>query len=443
MHATEPNELSGLKLILRALRHRNYRLFFAGQSISLVGTWMQQIAMSWLVYRLTGSAFLLGIVSFAGSIPIFLVAPFAGLLADRWNRHRMLVVIQALAMIQALILAVLVLADVITVWEIVVLSIFLGVINAFDMPIRQAFVVEMIDKREDLGNAIALNSSMFNGARLVGPSIAGLLIAAVGEGYCFLLNGLSYIAVIVALLAMKRVPHTPELKRSRTLQTLKEGFVYSFGFPPIRSLLLLLALVSLMGMPQIVLMPIFATTILHGNSHTLGFLVGASGIGALVGAVYLASRKSVRGLGRIIPLSAAIFGLGLIALSFSRSVWPALLLMVVTGFGMIVQMASSNTVLQTIVDEDKRGRVMSLYAVSIRGMAPFGGLIAGSLASAIGTPNTFLVGGVCCVLGGLLFARHLAAWRDLVRPIYVRKGILPQVASGIQSATEMTAPGDD
>jgi len=343
-----PVEPSGLRLILRALRHRNYRLFFMGQGISLVGTWMQMIAMSWLVYRLTGSAFLLGIVAFAANIPIFLIAPFAGILADRWNRHRMLVIIQTLAMIQAFILAALVLADVITTWEVIVLSVFSGLVNAFDMPVRQAFVVEMIEDQRDLSNAIALNSSMFNGARLVGPSIAGLLIAAVGEGWCFLLNGLSYIAVIIALLAMKPTPRPSGHKSIRVLDTLTEGFRYSFGFPPIRAMLLLLALISLIGMPYTVLMPILAKNILHGDAHTLGFLVGASGIGALIGAIYLASRKNVRGLGRLIAVSAAIFGVGLIALSLSREIWLSLLLMTIPGFGMIVHMAASNTVPMTV-----------------------------------------------------------------------------------------------
>jgi MFS family permease len=436
-------EPSGLRLIGRALRHRNYRLFFIGQAISLIGTWMQQIAMSWLVYRLTSSAFLLGLVNFAANIPIFLVSPFAGILADRWNRHRMLIIVQALAMIQAFILAALVLADVITVWEIVVLGIFLGVVNAFDMPIRQAYVVEMIEHREDLGNAIALNSSIFNLARLVGPSIAGIMIAAVGEGYCFLLNGISYIAVIIALFAMKPVVQKAAPAVAPVWQGLKEGLSYSFGFQPIRSVLLLLSLVSIIGMPYTVLMPVVAKTVLHGGSHTLGMLVGASGVGALVGAIYLASRKDVRGLGRIIPTAAAIFGVGLVTLSLSRQVWLSMFFMVVTGFGMIVQMASCNTVLQTIVDEDKRGRVMSLYAMSIRGVAPFGSLIAGSLAAVIGTPNTLLIGGLCCVAGALVFARNLPAWRNHIRPIYIRKGIVPEVSSGIQSATEMTRPGPD
>lgn len=415
----------GFKRIMRAMRHRNYRLFFAGQGISLIGTWMQQIAVSWLVYRLTDSPLLLGIASFALNAPVLFFAPIAGHYADRWNRHRLLVILQALAMVQALAMAALVMTDLITVWQIIFLSLFLGVINAFDMPIRQSFIVEMIEDRNDLGNAIALNSTMFNSARLVGPSIAGLLIAAVGEGMVFLINGLSYIAVIIALMAMKPVLVPVRKSAQNAWESIREGFRYSFGFPPIRSLLLLLAFVSLIGMPYMVLMPVFARDVLHGDSHTLGFLVGASGVGALIGALYLASRKSVRGLGKVVPISAAVFGAGLIALSFSRDIRLSIGLMVFTGFGFITQAATSNTVLQTIVEDDKRGRVMGLYTLSIRGMAPFGSLIAGALAASIGAPQTFLLGGIGCILGALIFARNLPAMRDLIRPIYIKKGIVP------------------
>ena len=401
---------------------------------------MQQIALSWLVYRISGSAFLLGVVGFVSNIPVFVVAPFAGILADRWNRHRMVIIIQIAALVQAAILAALVLTDLITVWQILVLGVAAGVINAFDIPVRQSFIVDMIDTREDLGNAIALNSSMFNGARLVGPSIAGILIAAVGEGYCFLLNAISYIPVVMALLAMRIRPQERPNRVPHAVRDLKEGFKYAFGFPPIRSVLLLLALISLVGMPYSVLMPVFAKSILHGDSHTMGFLVGASGIGALIGAIYLASRKNVRGLSRVIAVAAGVFGLGLVAFSFSRSLPLSLALMVITGFGMITQMASSNTVLQTIVDEDKRGRVMAFYTMSLRGMSPFGSLMAGGLAASIGAPNTLLVGGLCCVLGALWFGKNLTTWRKLVRPIYVEKGIVPAVANGLQSAAEMTTP---
>ena len=413
-------------LIFRALSHRNYRLFFGGQAISLTGTWMQQIAMSWLAYRLTHSALLLGVVGFTSRIPTFLLASLAGVLADRWNRHRILVITQTLSMVQAMILAILVLTETVAVWHIISLSLLLGLINAFDIPTRQSFVVDMIEKREDLGNAIALNSSIVNGARLIGPSIAGILIATLGEGTCFLLNGLSFIAVIVALLAMKIAPKQREIQGSQVFQGLKEGFSYAFGFAPIRSVLLLLALVSLMGMPYTVLMPIFAENILHGGPQALGFLMGATGVGAIAGSIYLASRKSVLGLGRIIVISSNLFGIGLIAFSLSRLFWLSSLFMSLTGFGMIVQMASSNTVLQTIVEEDKRGRVMSFYTMAFMGMVPFGSLLAGSLANNIGAPNTVLIGGVACILGSVMFAKKLALLRKIARPIYVEKGIISE-----------------
>ena len=366
--------------------------------------------MSWLVYRLTSSPFLLGFVGFTGQLPIFLVTPFAGVLADRFSRHRMLMVIQTLAMLQALTLAVLVLTGVIAVWHIVCLSIFLGFVDAFDLPVRQSFVVEMIERREDLANAIALNSSMVNSARLIGPSVAGILIASVGEGMCFLVNGLSYLAVIASLVAMKIKPKPMETKRTNILRGLGEGVSYAFHFTPIRSVLLLITLVSIMGMPHMVLMPVFARDILRGDSHTLGFLLGASGMGSLVGAFYLAGRKGVTGLEKWSGLAAGIFGMGLIPFSFSRSYGFSLFLMLLTGFGMIVQFASSNTFLQTIVEEDKRGRIMSLYAMAFRGMTPFGSLLAGSLASKIGAPNTIMLGGVSCVLGSILYARNLRKW---------------------------------
>lgn len=430
-------------MIFRALRSRNYRLFFGGQSISLIGTWMQQIAVSWLVYRMTNSAFMLGVVGFAGQIPTSLLAPVAGVCADRLNRHRILIVTQTLAMIQALMLALLVLTRTVTVWQVITLSVFLGLVNAFDMPVRQAFIVDMIERREDLGNAIALNSTIFNGARLLGPSIAGLLIASLGEGLCFLLNGISYVAVIGALSAMRMAPRTRAVRRTDMVQELREAFSYAFGFAPIRSILLLLGLVSLIGMPYTTLMPVFAKDVFHGGAHTLGFLVGASGIGALVGTMYLASRASVRGLGRLIAISASIFGVGLIAFSLSRVIWFSLLLMLLTGFGMVVHFASSNTVLQTIVDDDKRGRVMSLFTMVVMGAAPFGSLLAGALASQIGAPATLLLCGICCVSGSLLFTRVLPSLREMVRPIYVRKGIIPEVVSGVETAANLSGPPAD
>jgi MFS family permease len=284
----------------------------------------------------------------------------------------------------------------------------------------------MIEKREDLGNAIALNSSIVNGARLIGPSVAGVLIATLGEGMCFLLNGLSFIAVIMALLAMKIAPKQREMPSSQVFQGLKEGFSYAFGFAPIRSVLLLLALVSLMGMPYTVLMPIFVEKILHGGPQALGFLMGATGVGAMAGSIYLASRKSVLGLGKIIVISANLFGIGLIAFSLSHLFWLSLLFMLLTGFGMMVQMASSNTVLQTIVEEDKRGRVMSFYTMAFMGMVPFGSLLAGGLANKIGAPNTVMMGGVACILGSAMFAKKLPSLRKIARPIYVEKGIVSE-----------------
>ena len=432
--------VAGLRSIIRALRYRNYRLFFGGQSISLIGTWMQRIALAWLVYRLTNSAFLLGLVGFSGQIPTFLFASFAGVLVDRWNRHRMLVVTQVLSMVQALTLSLLVLTGTVRVWHIVVLSLILGIVNAFDIPARQSFVVEMVEGKEDLGNAIALNSSMVNAARLLGPSMAGILIAAVGEGICFLINGLSYLAVVVALLAMRTRPRNSKQRSSWIRQDLRDGFMYAFGFAPIRAILFLLGLVSLMGMPYVVLMPVFAKDVLHGGPHALGFLMGASGVGALVGALYLASRKSVLGLGRLIPVTASVFGAGLVAFSLSHVLVLSLVLMLVVGFGQMVQMASSNTILQTIVEDDKRGRVMSFYTMAFMGMAPFGSLLAGTLASKIGAPNTLMIGGIACLFGSVFFANKLQSMRKMVRPIYEKMGIIPEIASGIQSATESSLP---
>jgi MFS family permease len=419
-------DMGSLKLVFRSVSHRNYRLFFGGQGISLIGTWIQQVAMSWLVYRMTNSAFLLGAVGFSGQIPSFLLAPFAGVLIDRWNRHRILILTQSLATIQAFVLSALALTGKIAIWHIIVLSLFLGLVNAFDMPTRQAFVVEMVENSEDLGNAIALNSLLFNGARLLGPSIGGILISLVGEGICFLLNGLSFFAVILALLAMKIKPRMIQSQTSHVIKGLREGFTYTFGFPPIRALLFLLGLVSLAGMPYTVLMPIFAKNILKGGPHTLGFLMGASGIGALVGAVYLASRRNVLGLGKLIIIALNIFGIGLIAFALSRIFPVSLILMVFVGFGMMVQMASSNTIIQTVVEEDKRGRVMSFYTMSLMGMAPFGSLLAGSLASKIGAPGTIVIGGIACLLGSAIFARRVPSLREVVRPIYIRKGILSE-----------------
>jgi MFS family permease len=433
--------MAGLRTMLRSLSHRNFRLFFLGQGISLIGTWMQSLAMAWLVYNLTDfSKSWLGIVNFCGQIPTFFMAPLAGVLADRWNRHRVIVVTQTLSMLQAFALAYLSWAGLIQVWHIVALSIFLGTVFAFDMTARQSFLAEMVEGPEDLGNAIALNSSMVNGARLVGPALAGLLLKASNESVCFFLNGVSFLAVIIALLMM----HVPPVVRPKTHPPLIKGFVegyrYAFGFPPIRSVLLLLALVSAVGLPYTVLLPVFAKEILHGGPDTLGYLMAASGIGALTGAVYLASRKSVLGLGRLIAIGPAAFGGALIGFSFSTNLWLSLPLLFVIGFAMMVQMASTLTILQTITPEEKRGRVTSFYAMAFMGMSPVGSLLAGNLADVIGAPRTLLFGGAACILGSVIFLRHLPTLRHLIRPIYRQLGILPEVAQGLQTASEISVP---
>jgi len=428
-------KFSDFEAMFRALRHRNYRLFFMGQSISLIGTWMQQIAMSWLVYRLTGSAFMLGIIGFLGQIPTLVLSPFAGVIADRHNRRRIVIITQALAMLQALVLAIFVLTGLIQVWHLIALSIFLGLVNSFDMPVRQAFTVEMLEDRDDLGNAIALNSSLFNMARLVGPSLAGVLIAILGEGICFLLNAISYIAVIISLLMMRISASSIKVSHRNVLHGLQEGLVYAYNFSPIRYILLLISLVSVAGVPYMVLMPVFAKDIFHGGPQTLGFLIAMSGVGALTGAAYLAARRSVVGLGRVLAFATGTFGLAIIIFSHSKVLWFSMLVMYAAGFSMIVQAAASNTILQTIVDEDKRGRVMSFYTMALVGMMPLGSLLAGSLASKIGAPNTLLAGGVCCIVGALLFFRKLPRVREKVRPIYIKKGIIPEVAKGIGAAS--------
>lgn len=421
---------------VRALRSRNYRLFVAGQGVSLVGTWMQQVAMSWLVYRLTGSALLLGTVGFTSQIPTLFVSPFAGVLADRWDRRRLLLATQTLAMLQATLLAVVVLTGIVQVWHILVLSLLLGIANAADIPIRQSFVVEMVERRQDLGNAIALNSSMVNVARLIGPAVAGILVAAVGEGICFLLNSLSYLAVIAALVAMRLTPRQRHPARRHLLHELRDGFRYAFGFGPIRSILLLIAQVSLMGMPYAVLVPIFAKEILHGDAHTFGFLMSAAGCGALAGTFYLASRPSVLGLGRVIVMAEILFAGGLALFALSGSFVLSLAALAMTGFGGITFVASCNTILQTILDEDKRGRVMSLFTMAFIGMVPIGSLGAGAAAGLIGPRQTLLAGAACCVVGAIVFARQLPALREQVRPIYRQMGILGEGSEARPPNTE-------
>lgn len=429
------------QIVFRSLQHRNYRLFFSGQTISLIGTWMQRIALSWLVYRMTGSEVLLGVVGFVAQIPSFLLAPVAGVLIDRWSRYRVLLVTQLISMIQAGILAWLSLTGTLEIWHIIVLSLVLGCINAFDMPARHSFVIDMVENKDDMGNAIALNSMMFNGARLIGPSVAGVVLATTGEGVCFLINALSYIFIIISLLAM-RVPAMGEKKKeTKIFSELKEGFAYAFGFPPIKSIILLLGLVSLMGASYQVLMPVYAKDILHGDSHTFGFLMGAAGAGALLGAVYLASRESVMKLGRLIPAATALLSVGLVALAFNSSFLVSMFLMFFTGLGMMAQAAASNTIIQTITDDDKRGRVMSLYTMALMGAAPFGSLLAGWMAKLLGTPWTIFIGGAVCLIGALVFYKRLPTLKKIVQPVYVRMGIIPEVATGIQTASEPQAGG--
>ncbi len=432
---------SGLKNVLRSLRNRNYRLFFMGQGISLIGTWMQSIAMGWMVYEMTGSPFWLGIIGFSSQVPVFLAAPFGGVLADRWNKKKILLVTQTLSLLQALVLSILVGLGIIRIWEVIVLSSFLGAINGFDMPTRQAFVVEMVDNQEDLPNAIALNSLIFNSARLIGPTIAGLLIAVIGVSICFFLNAISFIPVIAAFLAMRIRPASIVQQNGDVLAHLKDGVKYALGFSPIKTVLALLTFIGLVALPYAVLMPVFAKDILHGDSKTLGFLMGATGVGAAAGALFLASQKNVTKVGNFIGISLSIFAVAIFIFSMSRYLPFSMIMMVMAGFGLMVMIASINTVLQSVVDDDKRGRVMALYTMSFVGMAPLGSLLAGSIASIkfIGAPGTIMISGILCMVAAVLFIRKLPVIKQAIHPLYVRKGIIPQVASGLGSATTLTA----
>ncbi len=413
-----------MKLTLRAFRHRNFRLFFSGQSLSLVGTWVQHVAMSWLVYRLTGSPLMLGVTGFSGQIPVLLLAPFAGIWSDRANLRSLLLLTQTAAMIQATVLAVLTFTGIVQVWHVIALAVLLGVINAFDTPVRQAFLVELVGSKEDLPNAIALNSFMMNAGRMIGPSVAGILISVFSEAVCFFSNALSYLAVILAVLRMEKTGRrTRRGDHPPLLQGLKEGVAYVWGFPPTQMLFSLLALMSFMATPYAVLMPVFAAEVFRGGADTLGFLVGAAGLGALSGTVYLASRKSVRGLFRVIVRACSAAGIALMLFSWSRSLWLSLPLLVVTGFGIIVTAASINQIVQTIVDDDKRGRVMGLYTMAFLGVAPLGSLAGGMLAHTIGTPLTLFIGGASCLAGALWLARQRPLLRQHIRPVYDRMGI--------------------
>jgi MFS family permease len=416
---------------MRALKHRNFQLFFSGQFISLTGTWMQTVAQSWLVYRLTGSSLLLGSVGFASQIPVFLMAPVGGMVADRVNRHRIVVATQTVSMILALVLAGLTLTHTVKVWHIFVLAALMGVVNAFDIPGRQSFLVDMVG-RDDLMNAIALNSSMFNGARVIGPAIAGILVAKIGEGWCFFVNGVSYIAVIIGLLLM-RVPCPRRSKSDSPLADIIEGFRWVSQTGPIRALLLLLGLVSLVGMPYTVLMPVFADRILHGGAKGLGILMGFTGIGALFGALTLALRTGVKGLGRLVSICCAGFGVSLIAFSFSQHFWLSAVLLIPVGFFIMLQMACSNTLIQAMVPDALRGRVMALYSMMFMGMAPFGALMGGALADRLGAPVTVAIGGVASIAGAIWFGRKLPIFRGEARQL-----IIAQAMAGGEPAEEMT-----
>ena len=421
-----------LALAMRSLRHRNFRLFFGGQLISLIGTWMQNIAQAWLVYRLTGSSLLLGTVGFASQIPVFVLAPLGGTVADRHNRHRVVIGTQTASLVLAFILAALTLSRVVQVWHIMALAALLGVVNAFDIPARQAFIVEMVGK-EDLMNAIALNSSMFNGARIIGPAIAGILVATIGEGWCFFANGVSYIAVIVGLLLMQG-EFVRRVLESSPLEHIIEGFQFVRRTLPIRDLLLLLGLVSLVGMPYSVLMPIFADKILHSGARGLGILMGATGVGALIGALMLAAKSGIRGLGTWVAVSTAAFGITLIVFSWSHAFWISALVLVPVGMAMMVEMASSNTLIQAMVPDELRGRVMAVYSMMFMGMAPMGALFAGILADRLGAPLTVSIGAVACLGGAAVFWRRLPALR-----VEARQLIIAQAAAGGEPAEQATA----
>lgn len=421
--------------LLRALQHRNYRLFFTGQLISLSGTWMQSVAQAWLVYRLTDSAALLGLVGFAGQFPVFLLSALGGTVADRRNRRHLLIVTQSCSMLLAFTLAGLTLSGLVQVWHIFLLAALLGMVNAFDIPGRQSFVIEMVG-RQDLLNAIALNSSMINGARIVGPALAGVLVGAVGEGWCFLLNGVSYLAAITALARMRLAPRPKTPHHGSALAHIAEGFRFAWQAEPIRALLLLIGLVSLTGLPYMVLMPVFAGKILHGGPEGLGLLMSAAGSGALTGALTLASRRGVRGLGRWVAFAAAGFGLGLLAFSLSRIFWLSAVLLVPVGFFMMVQMASSNTLIQSMVPDRLRGRVMALYSMMLMGMAPFGALQAGMVAQHLGAPAALGLGGAISVLGAIWFARRLPSLRGKAREL-----IVAQDLAGGEPPDEMTGKG--
>ncbi len=425
-----------LRIAFKALRHRNLRLFFTGQGISLVGTWMQQVAMSWLVYRMTDSPLLLGAISFGSQFPSFIMAPFAGALADRWDRYRMVALAQVLAMVQAVLLAVIVITGFVEVWHLFVLAVMAGLINGVDVPARQSLLVELVEGREDLPNAIALNSSLFNAARLVGPALGGLLIGLAGEGPVFVINAVSYVAVIGALAAIK-VPVRSRPATGSFLAHVREGFSYAYRVEPTRDLLIVLAVVALVGIPYVVLLPVFARDVLGGGASTLGLLTSCAGLGSLVGALTLASRRSIRRLGRLIAVSAGVFGVSLIGFALSQQLVLSCVFIVVTGFAVMLTTASINTVLQTLVPDDLRGRVMALYTMAFVGMTPIGGLVGGAIAARVGAPVAVVAGGIGCIALAGWFGRRIAPLREIVLEMYAERGVILEVAHGLQGASEL------
>jgi MFS family permease len=441
--ASPAQPVSGWRFLLRALGRRNYRLFFSGQSLSLIGTWMTRIATSWLVYRLTGSAWMLGVISFLGLVPTFLLGPFAGVWVDRWSRHRTLVWTQVFSMLQSFALAVLAFSGHIAIWHIALLSVLQGVINAFDTPARQAFLIEMVEDRAILSNAIALNSTMLNAARLLGPAIGGLVIAAAGEAWCFTIDGISYGAVILSLLLMRVAAAAPRRRDEENLwRELAEGFSYVSASVPIRSILGLLAIVSLVGMPYSVLLPIFARQTFHGGAHTLGLLMGSTGVGALIAAVTMAARRSIIGLGRRIGFAALLFGAAILVFGLSRNLALSVAMLLTAGFAMMQFSASCNTILQTIAEPAKRGRVMSYFTMAFMGMMPFGSLFSGALAARFGAPRALTLSGLVIAASAAIYFAFLPAIRRALRPIYRDLGILPQIAPALDPAaiTSDTAP---
>jgi MFS family permease len=428
--------ISRVRNAFRALRHRNLRLFFLGHGVSLIGVWMQQVAMGWLVYRLTNSELLLGVIAFAGQFPGLLMAPFAGWLVDHWNRHRIVIVTQVLLALQATAVALLVITDRVEVWHLIALAAFSGLVNGADIPARQSLLVRLVGGPEDLPNAIALNSSMFNGARLVGPAIGGLLVGWVGEGPVFVLNALSYSAVIAALLAM-RLPAERAWPSGPVLAHIREGFAYAFGSVPTRDTLILFACVSLVGVPYVVLLPVFARDVLGGDARTLGVLTSCAGLGALGGALWLASRDSLSGIGALVWRATGVLGLALVAFAASDVFWVSASVLVVSGCSLMLATASMNTAIQTLVSDRMRGRVMSLYAMGYVGLTPLGSVAGGALATRLGAPMTVTIGGIACLALSLVFAPHLDRVGDDVKRIAGSRGVLPEVATGLDTASEL------